>query len=214
MDWYDWHERYNGSLGSRLHAVQGQIDAALAAAGDRPIRVISLCAGQGHDIVGSLQRFDRRADVEALLVELDERNVAAARRRIADASLSGVAVVQGDAGVTDAYVGMAPADIVLVCGVFGSLTDEDIDTTISLLPTLLSPSGQVIWTAHRAAPGLWDTASESFERHGFRELWTNDVADPFGVGRHVLATTVRPLEPGQRMFTFADEQTLVGLGRA
>ena len=87
--------------------------------------------------------------MEALLVELDVRNVAAARQRVADASLSGVAVVQGDAGVTGvtgAYVGMAPADIVLVCGVFGSLTAEDIDTTISLPPTLLSPSGQVIWS--------------------------------------------------------------------
>lgn len=108
---------------------------------------------------------------------------------------------------------MVPAGIVLVCGVFGSLTDEDIDRTIEMLPTLLAPGGQVIWTAHRAAPGLWDTARAGFERHGFREVWTNDRFERFGVGRHRLAVLPRPFTPATQMFTFADEETLVRIGR-
>ncbi|WP_020577406.1 class I SAM-dependent methyltransferase family protein [Actinopolymorpha alba] len=214
MDWYSWHDGYDGPSGGRLQVVQTQIDAALATMTESPIRVISICAGQGHDIVGSLQRFDRRRDVEALLVELDERNVEAARRRIADASLTGIRLKAADAGVTDVYKGMVPADLILACGVFGSLTDQDIDRTVGLLPTLSSPNAQVVWTANRAAPGLWDTALTAFDRHGFREVWTTDRAEErFGIGRHRLTTQPRPFEPGMQMFSFADEDTLVRIGR-
>lgn len=213
MDWFRWHSGYDGPLGERLTAVRGEVDVALTEAAGHPIRVISICAGQGHDIVGSLQRFERRADVVALLVELDERNVAAARERIDGAGLSGLTVVAADAGSTDAYRDMAPADLVLACGVFGSLTDEDVDRTVGLLPTLLAPDGQVVWTAHRRAPGLWDTVLGSFARHGFREEWTNERAERFGVGRHRLVGAAHDFEPGRRMFSFADEETLIRIGR-
>lgn len=212
MDWYRWHDGYEGPLGSRLEAVQTQIDAALQECAG-PVRVISICAGQGHDIVGSLQRFDRRRDVEALLVELDARNVDAARQRIAAAGLTGITVKAADAGITDVYKNMVPAKLILACGVFGSLTDEDIDRTIGLLPTLAASNAQVIWTADRAAPGLWDTAANSFGRHGFRKVWTNDRSERFGVGRHQLSRPPAPFQPGQQMFAFADEDTLVRIGR-
>lgn len=214
MDWYRWHDIYGVSSAGRLQVVQSQIDAALATMSVRPIRVISVCAGQGHDIVGSLQRFDRRRDVEALLVELDERNADAARQRIANASLTGITVKTGDAGITDVYQGMVPANLILACGVFGSLTDADIDRTIGLLPTLAAPGAQVVWTANRVAAGLWDTAITAFGRHGFREVWTDDKAEKrFGVGRHQLTIQPETLVPGKQMFTFADKETLIRIGR-
>ncbi|HEY9290858.1 MAG TPA: class I SAM-dependent methyltransferase family protein [Microlunatus sp.] len=213
MDWYSWHDGYDGPLGARLQAVQDQISAALEETRG-PIRVISICAGQGHDIVGSLRHFDRRNDVRALLVELDQRNAEAARRRIDDAGLSGLAVKTADAGVTDAYADLVPAHLILLCGVFGSLTDADIDRTVGLLPTLCDAGAAVVWTAHRAAPGLWDTALAAFGRHGFRELRTNGRSEPFGVGRHRMTAPPQPFEPGRRMFSFADEDTLIRTGRA
>lgn len=214
MDWYSWHDGYDGPLDGRLHVVQTQIDAAFATMSAGPIRVVSICAGQGHDIVGSLRRFDRRRDVTALLVELDERNAEAARQRTADASLTGITVKAADAGITDVYQGMVPAHLILACGVFGSLTDRDIERTVGLLPTLAAPDAQVVWTANRAAPGLWDTALTAFGRHGFGEVWTSDQAEErFGVGRHRLTTQPKPFRPGKQMFTFADETTLVRIGR-
>jgi hypothetical protein len=212
MDWFRWHDGYEGHLASRLETVQAQLDTALAETTGH-IRIISICAGQGHDVIGSLQRFPRRDDEEALLVELDERNVEAARQRVADAKLSDITVTAGDAGVTDPYRPMVPANVILACGVFGSLTDEHIDRTISLMPTLASAGAQVIWTAHRAAPGLWDTTITSFRRHGFEEVWTNDGADRFGVGRHRLARPPEPFRDGEKLFSFAPEETLVRLGR-
>lgn len=164
-------------------------------------------------MVGAVAGSERRADVQARLVELDGRNVEEARRRIEAANLEGIEVRQGDAGFTDAYEGATPAHIVLLCGVFGSLTDDDIDSTIATMPQLCSEQGQVIWTAHRAAPGLFEHASAAFHRHGFVQVWT-DPADPFGVARHQLVARARDLQVGQRIFNFADEQTLIDLGRA
>lgn len=205
---------YDGPTAARLGVVQEQIRHALAETDASPIRVISICAGQGHDIVGALQDFGRADEVEALLVELDERNVGAARQRIADACLSGITVETADAGMTDAYTSIAPAHLILACGVFGSLTDDDIDMTVGLLPSLASPNAQVIWTANRVAPGLWDAVLAAFARHGFRASWTtDDQVDTFGVGRHQLNRRSTALRPGQRMFSFADEETLLRIGR-
>src|SRR5215470_13977518 len=114
-DWVEWHRDYDdpGSLLSqRLELVQRHLRYELdhAPAGD--IRLISLCAGQGRDVLGVLAGHPRRNDVRARLVELDERNVAVARQAAQAAGLDGVEIVQTDAGITDACAGAVPAQIV------------------------------------------------------------------------------------------------------
>jgi hypothetical protein len=214
VDWHRWHEGYqeSGQLQDRLRIVQHQLSVALGLAPPGPVQVVSVCAGQGHDVVGAVAESDRRRDVRARLVELDGRNADEARRRIGNAGLEGIEVWQGDAGTTDAYDGAVPAHIVVVCGVFGSLTDDHVDSTVAALPQLCAERAQVIWTAHRATPGLFDRAYAAFHRHGFAAAWT-DPADPSGVARHQLVTQPRDLELGQRIFRFADEQTLIDIGR-
>ena len=100
----------------------------------------------------------------------------------------------------------------MLCGVFGSLTDADIDSTVAALPQLCDEHAQVIWTSHRSTPNLYPQVAAAFERHGFARLHT-DPDDRFGVTRHQLITEPRPLQPGRRLFTFADEQTLIDLRR-
>lgn len=215
MDWYRWHQGYQpgGSLQQRLHIVRRQLRQAISAAPPGPIQIISICAGQGHDIVGAVAGSPRQADVRALLVELDERNVEEARKQISAAGLCRVEVVCGDAGVSDAYLSVAPAQIVLLCGVFGSLTDADVESTVAAASRMCAARGQVVWTAHRDAPGLFQAAEAAFHRHGFAQLWT-DPDDRFGVARHQHVDEPGALEPGQRFFSFADEHTLTNLGRS
>ena len=132
-DWYDWHTFYDDpatGLSRRLSWVQEQTRAALDAAPPGPIRAISLCAGQGLDLIGVLADHPRRADVTARLVELDPRNTEVAARLVAEAGLTQVEVVTGDASLTSQYVGIAPAGLVLACGLFGNLTDADVAATI------------------------------------------------------------------------------------
>ncbi|GAB3764687.1 class I SAM-dependent methyltransferase family protein [Microlunatus parietis] len=196
----------------RLARVQDQLRRVIADAPPGPIKIISVCAGQGHDVVATLGDSPRRAAVRARLVEGDERNVAEARRKVAEAGLAGIEVCHGDAGLTDAYAGAVPARILLLCGVFGSLTDTDIDRLVAGLPQLCQANAQVIWTANRTAPELYAEAEQAFRRYGFEPRWA-DPEDHFGVTRHELVGEPQPLQPGRRLFDFADEQTLIKLGR-
>ncbi len=165
--------------------------------------MISMCAGQGRDLTGVLRDHPRRHDVLARLVELDERNVAAARETLAGLDLTAVDVVRADAGVTDAYAGSVPAEVVLACGVFGNITDDDIARTVHALPGLCAPGATVIWTRHRFPPDLTPTIRSWFEAVGFTEVAFDAPGGTFfSVGVHRFAGDPRPLEPGRRMFAF------------
>jgi len=206
-DWADWHRDYDdpGSLLSRrLKLVQGHLRAEFdrAAAGD--IGLISLCAGQGRDVIGVLAGHPRRDDVHARLVELDERNVAVARQTAQRAGLDGVEVVQADAGITDVCAGAVPAQIVMVCGVFGNISVSDIQATVAALPGLCAPGALVLWTRHRSPPDLTPAIRSWFGDAGFREAAFDSSHDGFmSVGAHRLTGEPAALVPGKRLFTFA-----------
>ncbi len=203
-DWAAWHGGYDDDspLIGRLTAVQRRILQWLDAAPPGPLRVISMCAGQGRDLVPVLGEHPRGIDVRARLVELDPANADAARQSAA--GLAHVDVVEADAGSTDAYVGMVPADLVLACGVFGNITDHDIERTIRALPTFGGPGTIVIWTRHRRPPDLTPTVRAWFTDAGFVEVWWDAPADvEWSVGVHRLVGGPAPFVAGQRLFTFA-----------
>jgi hypothetical protein len=207
MDWRSWHDDYDrpGSwLARRLRVVQQQIRIALDDSPPGPLRVISLCAGQGRDLLEVLADHPRRADVTARLVELDEQNATAARA----AGLSGVDVVTGDTSLTDHYAGMVPAHLVLVCGVFGNITDADIRRTVGFCTRLCATGGTVVWTRHHEAPDLVPAICGWFEDSGFERRWVSDPAEQFGVGVHRFTGRPAPLPRGERMFTFVGYDTL------
>lgn len=210
MDWRAWHEDYEdpgSALGRRLAVVQAQIRAALDGAAPGPVRIISVCAGQGHDIIGALADHPRRRDVTARLVELDEQNVRWARHAASAAGLESVEILAADASITDAYEGAVPADLVLLCGVFGNISQADIANTIDHLPLLCAHAASVIWTRHRHPPDLTPFIRKTFERTGFDELGFEN-SPPFGVGVNRLLADPRPLEAGVRLFEFVGYDVL------
>lgn len=209
MDWRTWHDDYDrpGSWPARrLRVVQHRIRTVLDDSPPGPLRVISLCAGQGRDLLGVLADHPRRDDVHARLVELDARIAAAATH--AAAGLSGVDVVVGDASITDHYAGMVPATLVLVCGVFGNITDADIRRTVGFCTRLCATGGTVVWTRHRGAPDRVPVICEWFEDSGFERRWVSDPAEEFGVGVHRFTGQPGPLALGERMFTFVGYDAL------
>ncbi len=111
--WVRWHDAYDDPRSAqtrRLRLVQQQIGLMLDAAPAGPIRVLSLCAGQGRDLLEVVRDHPRRADVSARLVELDPRLVAVARASAAAIGGARIEIVEGDAGTTDAAAGIVPAD--------------------------------------------------------------------------------------------------------
>ena len=203
-DWLEWHGPYDdpsSELSRRLRAVQGLVAAALDASPPGPVDLVSMCAGQGRDVCGVLRDHPRRKDVRALLVERDERNVAVARELSADLRAD-VEVRAMDAGSSDSYAGFLPATIVLVCGVFGNISDADIENTIDALPMLCATDATVIWTRHRGAPDLTPRIREWFGAAGFTE--DAFVAPPdthFGVGAHRYRGAPQPYV-ATRLFEF------------
>ena len=204
-DWVAWHGGYDvpgSGLAQRLAAVQAQIAAALDRAPAGPVRAVSMCAGQGRDLIGVLAQHPRGAEVTARLVELNRRNAATARGLAAAAGLPQVEVVTADAAEPAAYAGLVPADLVLACGVFGNITDEDVRRTIGCFPQLCATGGTVIWTRGRWEPDLIPQICGWLAEEGFAELWVSDPAVSFGAGAHRFTGTPPPLAAGQRMFTF------------
>ncbi len=210
VDWQAWHSAYenpDSALVRRLALVQAQVRAALDRAPPGPIRAISVCAGQGHDLIGVLAEHPRCADVSARLVELDAQNVLLATRAARSVGLNAVHVIAADASLTDAYVGAIPADVILICGVFGNIAAADVANVIEHLDQLCAPHATVIWTRHRHPPDLVPHVLETFERAGFVSL-ALEQAPPFCVGAHRLLEQPRPLQRGVRLFEFIGHRAL------
>lgn len=214
-DWHEWHTAYDreSTLRDRLDVVQRRIAEALDARPAGEIRVISLCAGQGRDLVPILGAHRRGPDVSARLVELDARNAATAAAAARDARLTRVEVVREDAGRAASYDGAVPADIVLACGVFGNVSETDIAWTIDRLPTLCGPRATVIWTRGRTEPDLTPTIRRWFAGRGFAELGFDGEPGSFGVGVHRLDVDPEPFDPGVTLFTFLDFSELYAMRR-
>jgi hypothetical protein len=212
-DWAAWHRAYDdpkSRLSRRLAVVQRELWRAIDER-HGPLRIISMCAGEGRDVIGVLGEHPRRHEVVARLVELDPRNAAIARDAARAAALGAVEVVEGDAALTDSYIGAAPAEIVLACGIFGNITEDDIRRTINYLPCLCSRDATVLWTRGHFVGADRDVALEIrqwFIDGGFTEVAYDSPGSPDGegdtyrVGAHRLAVEPKALEPGVKLFTF------------
>ena len=203
-DWRAWHADYAdpaSALSRRLGVVQAQITRWLDRTQPRPVVVTSVCAGDGRDLLDVLTGRSDAARVTATLVELDADLAAAAASAAAD--LPGVVVRCADAGSTDAYAGCAPADLVLLCGVLGNVSDEDAAGTIAALPELSAPGATVVWTRHRREPDLTPAIRGWFTAAGFaEESFTAPDDGIWSVGVHRLTGPPRPLGERRRLFSF------------
>ena len=204
-DWSEWHDAYarpGSGLGDRLAAVRAQIDRRLDATAPDPVRVVSACAGDGRDLLGVLAGRPDADRVTALLVEYDAR-LAARASRAAQALAARVDVRRADAAQSDVYSGAVPADLVLLCGIFGNVSDADVRATIGATPQLCAPGAEVVWTRHRGDPDLTPSIRGWFAAAGFEEVvFIAPDADQWSVGVHRLSGDPHPLEPGCHWFTF------------
>jgi hypothetical protein len=205
-DWLAWHEPYqdpHSALSQRLRLIRRHLHDWLDGRPAEPLTVVSVCAGQGHDLLGVLAERPDAGRVRATLLEYDERNVAAARAAALAAGLPAVTVTHTDAGRSAAYAGAVPADLVLLAGVFGNIGDSDVRRTINALPQLCASDATVLWTRSRRAPDLTPAVRGWFAEAGFRELAFD--APPgmlFTVGVHRFTGRPEPLDSSGQLFAF------------
>jgi hypothetical protein len=206
-DYAAWHRQYDdpgSGLSWRLRQVQGWIAGGLDAHSGT-YRVLSLCAGDGRDVIGVLRDRPDSDRVSAVLVELHPEIAQRARDSALAAGLTTITVRTADAGTTDAYADAVPADLVLLVGILGNITDEDLWQLIDASPQLCAPGARLIWSRGRDEEDLNDQVRARFAATRFAELAYATLDQPdggIGVGMVRYDGPPVPLEPGRQLFRF------------
>jgi len=208
-DWYEWHELYNTepTLQQRLEIVREFIAYSLNASPNGTIRVVSVCAGDGRDLLGTLKNHPRQQDVSARLVELNPQLVERGRATIESLGLTKqIEFINGDATIATNYVGAVPADIVIVCGVLGHLADDrELKRLINNFSYLSKTGAFFIWTrGHSNGIPYSDNVrkillASAFEEINFQLTATGDMA--VGLHRYIGENLPQPQE--QQLFVFS-----------
>jgi len=205
-DYEEWHKAYddpNSGLSWRLGIVQQVIERFLDGHSG-PIRVLSSCAGDGRDL---LEVLVGRADadrVTATLIELHPP-LADQARASAAGTTAHVQVRTADAGISGSYLDAVPADLVLLVGIFGNISDADIERLITTTPQFCNEGATVIWTRGRDPVDRNDFVRETFRDAGFSEISyvTNDIDSLLpAVGVAQYGGEPQSLAMGQRLFSF------------
>jgi hypothetical protein len=204
-DYMQWHRAYDdpdSGLAWRLRTVQGHIRRALDER-PGPFRVLSACAGAGRDLLGVLAEREDAARVAATLVELHP-GLAASAREAAAGLTARVEVRERDAGHSDAYGGAVPADLVLLVGIFGNISDADLRRTIDAAPQLCAPGGLLLWSRGRHDGDRNAMIRARFAAAGFAEVdyATRDAGSRPALGAVRYTGPATPLATGERLFTF------------
>jgi Putative methyltransferase len=211
MDWYAWHRGYDEStaLKRRLETVQRHIVDALDRAPTGPLRILSICAGDGRDLIGALRTHPRRNDATGTLVELNPRLVEQGRTLAVAANLSDrVRFDCADATRRDTYETRVPCQLALACGVIGNLAPDTTPAFIRLASAVCDTGGSLIWTRLLSANnGASHTpiVRRLLADAGFEEVRADvvdaDDGDPahlrneFGAGRFLVASHVHRVGP-------------------
>ncbi|HEY0716369.1 MAG TPA: SAM-dependent methyltransferase [Streptosporangiaceae bacterium] len=206
-DWVAWHEAYDdpaSRLSARLTLVKQQLAGALDRAPAGAVRLVSLCAGQGRDVIETLPGHPRRDDVTAVLVEASPVLTGQARAGAAAAGLTAVQVREADASQVTSFADAVPADVLLLCGIFGNVSAEDIARTVAAAPALCAPEATVIWTRHRRPPDLTPQIRAWFSAAGFTEFafGSPPSAPEIGVGAATLRDGADGALPEGPLFRF------------
>ena len=208
-DWKAWHRHYDDRdsiQARRLAVVRRRVRESLDAldrVGGCARRVLSLCAGDGRDLLPELSARPEIA-VDALLVELDAELAARARASATSAGVRRLTVRVADASSPVSYADVLPVDLLLLCGIFGNVSERDIRRTIAAVPAMLAPGGRVIWTRGRCEGRDLRPAVRRWVRDaGLEEIAYDGEPELFGVGvARAGASGSAGRELPDRLFTF------------
>jgi SAM-dependent methyltransferase len=147
--WNSWPDRAYARkrYQHRLATVKQQLQDCLDAAPAGPIKILSICAGDGRDVVGAVDQHPRRNDVAAWLVELSADSVALGKRHAVAAGLEeSLHFINGDATDLSTYKNVPACDVILLCGVWGHVPQTDTAALVQGLAAFCKPGATVLWS--------------------------------------------------------------------
>jgi SAM-dependent methyltransferase len=206
-DWAAWHRDYadpGSELSQRLVVVTDAVRTVVDGAAAGPIRVLSLCCGEARDLTAAARDHERAGDLTGCAVELSGGLAAIAAQNLADAG-TGIEVRCADAGRSVHWLDVTPVDLLVIAGIFGNITDDDIARIVRSVPALVRPGGHVVWTRHRRGLDITPTV-----RHWFADAGCTEVAfqspgeGKYGVGVHRFDGSVATATVPEVLFRFTD----------
>jgi hypothetical protein len=210
-NYVEWHRGYDdptSALSRRLEVVRRRLGQALDALPREELRVLSLCAGDGRDILDVVARSEsdgggNGATPSIVLVELNPELASAAAERARGHGLDTVVVIQADAGDTATWKDCVPVDLLVLCGIFGNLSPGDIRQTVACLPAMVRDGGYVVWTRG----GGPDSDLRPDVRGWFADAGLPEVAFDGAPERYGVGLNARPPDAGEpdlpgHLFTF------------
>ena len=206
-DWVAWHRDYDdptSALSARRRQVTRLIRECLDNFGGDTLRVLSLCAGDASDLTDALRGHPRAAHVAGAAIESDATLAARAAENLAATGAS-VDVLVVDAGATAHFVDRLPVDLLLLVGVFGNVSDADVERTIRAVPALCAPGAAIIWTRHRRDPDLTPRIREWFDEVGCGfTAFVSPGTGQFAIGMERLTRPNPSAALPDRLFQFVD----------
>lgn len=207
-DWAKWPDRYDDSLPLqvRLAAVRAQVSAFLDECPPGPVRILSLCSGDGRDVLPVVSAHARLRDVEVWCIDANAKTLDRGKESARQAGLQRKThFVQADAGLAASYADVVPADLVILSGMLGHLTSHDALNLFHRLPALCRTNGSVLWSrlnrgiGNRQIPALREVLRES----GFEEVFLEEtMPNEFVVARAHFRGTEAKLAFGEVLFRF------------
>jgi SAM-dependent methyltransferase len=186
-DWHEWYQQYDdpdSHLSWRLGEVRRQLGADLdarLASGQTAVRLLSLCAGDGRDTIPVLAARPE-LEVEACLVELDPVLADKARATAAETGVR-VDVRTADAGSFASFRDRSTSDVLMLCGIFGNISDADVERCVEASRALVRPGGTVIWTR-----GSRVGSGDPSDRTGDPAEWVRELFRDAGYEEVAFAT--------------------------
>jgi hypothetical protein len=171
-NWVSWHDAYSdpkSELSKRRASIVAFASSALDAAPAGDIRVLSLCCGDSSDLVLAAKNHKRADDLVGVVVEFDAALAAAATNALA-AVCPRVEVRCANAADPQNFWDVVPVDLLLLCGIFGNISDQDIAQTIAAVPSFTRTNATVIWTRHRREPDVTTAIRQWFNNAGCKML--------------------------------------------
>ena len=206
-DWAEWHRAYadpDSDLSQRLVVVTRAIVDVLDAMPPGPVRVLSLCCGEARDLTAAAVDHPRAGDLTGCAVELSGGLAAIAAQNLREAGTA-VEVRCADAGRSVHWLDVAPVDLLVLAGIFGNLTDDDIRRTVASVPALLRRGGSVIWTRHRRDGDITPQVQAWFADAGcVSQAFESPGAGKFGVGVERYDGAAKPAAVPEVLFRFVD----------
>lgn len=206
-DWVAWHRAYedpSSSLAHRQRDVATMIRGFLDTTPAGELRVLSLCAGDGGDLELALAGHRRIGDVTGVLVEFDSELVARAQAK-QRAVGSRLELRCADAGDPMNFADVGPVDLLMLVGIFGNISDDDVRNTVNAVPSLCKVGATVIWGRHRREPDITPQIREWFDAVGC----TSTAFVSPGVGSHSSASELVGIASNDplpaKLFTFLDD---------